>query len=366
MTAFIAGCTIVGTILWDGFETLVLPRTPMRKLRSTRLYYRTTWRGWAGIGRRLRPSGSRERFLAVYGPLSVIGLFALWAAGLVVGFALLQWSRHEFLSNVNGEPHFVDDLYMSATTLFTLGDGDEMPKGRAGRLIVVAEAGTTLALLTMVFAYMPILYQSFSRREVRVTILDAWAGSPPSATELLRRIAASGDVSALDAFFTHWELWCSDILESHLSHPAIAYFRSQHDRQSWVSALATVLDLTALVKVGIEGMPTWRAHVTFAIARQTAVDLAQVLGPSSVGPVLTHDRLPPRELASVRDELERAGLRPSRSCAADRELTDLRNSYEPYIAVLSNRLMMPLPMWHAALPVLDNWQTNPPSERSPF
>jgi hypothetical protein len=361
-TAFLAGCAIISAILWDAFETLVLPRTPMHKLRLTRLYYRTTWRWWTVRARTLRSDRRRERFLAVYGPLSVIGLLTLWAAALVVGFALLQWSQRELLSNLSGDPHFFDDLYMSSTTLFTLGLGDVMPKGRGGRLLVVAETSSSLMLLTMVFAYIPILYQSFSRREVRLTMLDAWAGSPPSATEILRRVAASGDVSYLDGFLADWEHWCSDLLESHLSYPAIAYFRSQHQRQYWVSALTTMLDLTALVKVGIEGVPTWRAHLTFAIARHAAVDLTHVLGDPRVQ---LEDRLPPHELAAVRHDLERAGLRMNRSCEADRELAELRNSYEPYMVGLANHLMMPVADWRAANHSPDNWQTNPDSDGGP-
>lgn len=277
-------------------------------------------------------------------------------------FALLQWSQRELLVNLAGNPHFVDDLYMSATTLFTLGLGDVMPTGRGGRLLIVAETSSSLMLLTMVFAYIPILYQSFARREIRLTMLDAWAGSPPSATEILRRVATSGDVSYLDGFFADWEYWCADILESHLSYPAIAYFRSQHQRQCWVSALTTVLDLTALVKVGIEGLPTWRAHLTFAIARHAAVDLTQVLAEPSVQ---LEDRLPPHELAALRCELEQAGLRLNRSREAERELADLRTSYEPYIAGLSDRLMMPIPRWRRVSLEPDNWQTNPASDGGP-
>jgi hypothetical protein len=360
--ALVAGCVIVSVVLWDAFETLVLPRTAMHKLRLTRLYYRTTWRCWVLRARKYQSDRRRERFLAVYGPLSVIGLLTLWAAGLVAGFALLQWSQRELLLNLPGDPHFFDDLYMSATTLFTFGLGDVIPKGRGGRLLIVAETSSSLMLLTMVFAYISILYQSFCRREVRLTMLDAWSGSPPAATEILRRLAASGDVSYLDGFFADWEYWCADILESHLSYPAIAYFRSQHQRQSWVSALATVLDLAALVKVGIEGLPAWRAHLTFAIARHAAVDLTQVLGEPLVP---LEDRLPPLELAAVRDELERAGLRLNASSDADRALADLRLSYEPYVAGLANRLMVPLPQWRAASRSLDNWQTDPARDGGP-
>ena len=354
--ALVAGGAIVGLILWDAFETLVLPRTPIRTLRLTRLFYRTTWRWWCQRARAVRSDRRRERVLAVYGPLSVIALLTLWAIGLVLGFALLQWSQRELLVNLTGNPHFFDDLYMSATTIFALGIGDVMPKGRSGRLLVVAETGSSLMLLTMVFAYLPILYQSFARREMRVTMLDAWAGSPPSATEILRRVASSGDPAALDAFFADWEHWCADLLESQLSYPAIAYFRSQHSRQSWLSALATVLDLSALVKVGVDRAPTWRAHLCFAIARHAAVDLAQLLGDS---PHSLEDRLPRHELAVIRRELEHAGLRLNNSNEADRELAALRASYEPHLAAMSGRLMMPLSEWRCVSQARDNWQTEP-------
>jgi hypothetical protein len=354
--ALVSGATVVGIVLWDAFETLVLPRTPTRTLRLTRLFYRTTWRWWHQRARAVRSDRRRDRFLAVYGPLSVIALLTLWASGLVLGFALLQWSQRELLVNLTGSPHFFDDLYMSATTIFALGIGDVMPKGRGGRLLVVAETGSSLMLLTMVFAYLPILYQSFARREIRVTLLDAWAGSPPSACEILRRVVTSGDPSSLDAFFTDWEQWCSDLLESQLSYPAIAYFRSQHPRQSWVSALTTVLDLSALVKVGIDGLPAWRAHVCFAIARHAAVDLAQVLGDP---PAQLDDRLPQHELSAMRSELEQAGLRLNGSSEADRELAGLRISYEPFVTALSSRLMMPLSDWRHVSQAPDNWQTEP-------
>jgi hypothetical protein len=356
IVALVAGCVIVGSILWDAFEALILPRTPIRTLRLTRLFYRITWRRWCQHARLVRSDRRRERLLAVYGPLSVIALLTLWASGLVLGFALLQWSQRELLVNLTGSPHFFDDLYMSATTIFALGTGDMMPKGRGGRLLVVAETGSSLVLLTMVFAYLPILYQSFARREIRVTMLDAWAGSPPSAAEILRRVVTSGDPSSLDAFFADWEQWCADLLESQLSYPAIAYFRSQHSHQSWVAALATVLDLSALVQVGIDGVPAWRAHLCFAIARHAAVDLAQMLADS---PAPLRDRLPVPELAAMRHELEQAGLRLNCSSEADRELSALRRSYEPYLAAMSSRLMMPLSDWRRVSQAPDNWQTEP-------
>jgi Ion channel len=355
IAALIAGCLIIGTMLWDAFETIALPRTAMRKVRLARGFYRVTWRPWVTVARRLGSRSNRENFLALYGPLSIFGLLTVWAGGLVMGFALLQWSRRTLVSDLPGDSRLFDLIYFSGSTLFTLGVGDLSPHNEAGRLLTVVEAGIGLTLLTLVLSYLPVLYGSFSRREARLTLLDIRAGTPPAAAELLRSLVATGDPAALSEFLKEWEYWCSELLESHISYPAVAYFRSQHRRQSWISALATVLDLSALLKVGVvDGFSTWRADQTFAIARHAAVDLAQILG-APLNP--TVDRLPPEELAALRRELEGAGL--TLSLEADAQLAELRRSYEPYVNALANRLMMATPPWRHAKAVRHNWKTHP-------
>jgi hypothetical protein len=256
----------------------------------------------------------------------------------------------------DGAAGFVDDLYMSGTTFFTLGLGDVHPVGSIARVLTVAEGGMGFGFLALVISYSPVLYQSFSRREIRLTLLDAWAGSPPAAAEVLRRLSEAGELKALDPFLKDWEYWCSELLESHISYPVVAYFRSQHQRQSWVAALTAVLDLCTLVIVGIEGLSTWQAHVTFAIARHAAVDLAQVLHSR---PDASANRLSQDDLEQIRRQLEHAGLRPDRSPEADARMAELRRSYDPYVAGLGRSLIMPVPSWWRPQPARDNWQTSP-------
>lgn len=351
----LVGAGLIAVVLWDAFETMVLPRSVSRHLRVTALYYLATWRLWAAIARRFNSDARRERFLAVYGPLSLLGLTIVWAAGLLIGFGVLQWAAGSKLLVPVGEARFLDDLYMSGTTLLTLGLGDVQPASGWARTITVVESGTGFGFIAVVIAYLPVLYQSFAKREVRLTLLDAWAGSPPAGPEVLLRLARSGEIGELDAFLKDWEYWCSEVLESHISYPTTAYFRSQHQRQSWVSALSAVLDLSAIVAAGLDGVPRWQARVTFAIARHTAVDLSQVLQAAAVRDA---DRLPEETLRQLRRDLEDAGLPADRSVDADAELTRLRRSYEPYVAGLAERLMMPASEWRHTAP-RDNWQTSP-------
>lgn len=353
---FVLGLLLIAVVLWDAFETVVLPRTVTRRIRLARLYFRATWNPWARVARSFTSDGRRERFLAVYGPVSSLGLLLVWAVGLIVGFALLQWAAGSQLQMPSGAATFRDDLYVSGTTFFTLGLGDVYPVAPLARLLTTVEAGMGFAFLAIVIAYFPVLYQSFSKREVRLTLLDAWAGSPPAAAEVLRRLASARELRALDPFLKDWEYWCSEVLESHISYPVLAYYRSQHQRQSWVSALTAVLDLCALVVVGVEGAPAWQAQITFAIARHAAVDLSQVLGAT---PDFARDRLPPADLQRLRRQLEDVGLRAVRGADDEARLIELRRSYEPFVCGLSRLLIAPLPSWWRERPMPDNWQTSP-------
>jgi len=177
LVAFLLSVLLIATVLWDAFETVVLPRTVSRRLQLTRLYFRVTWRQWAAMASTFfRTERRRERFLAVFGPLSLLGLAVLWALGLVAGFAGLHWAAGSNLRPQGADAGYIDDLYMSGTTFFTLGLGDLHPLGRVARLLTVAEAGTGFAFLAIVIAYFPILYQSFARREVQLTLLSSWVG----------------------------------------------------------------------------------------------------------------------------------------------------------------------------------------------
>src|SRR5438105_12041658 len=196
---------------------------------------------------------------------------------------------------------------MSGTTFVTLGFGDVIPLFWLGRFLAVAEAGIGFLFLALIIGYVPIIYQAFSRREVEISLLDARAGSPPSATELLRRHYRNQQVEELVRYLCEWERWCAELLESHLSYPVLTYYRSQHERQSWLAALTAVLDTSALLLVGFEGIAAPTVRFAFAIARHAAVDLAQIYGIPPMNARL--DRLPAADFARMRAALAEVGLR---------------------------------------------------------
>ncbi|HEV2915377.1 MAG TPA: potassium channel family protein [Pyrinomonadaceae bacterium] len=352
----LAGAGFILLVALDAFETIVLPRRVTRRFRVTRIFYQSTWRPCAAIARRMRGKKRRESFLSFFGPLSLLALLTVWAFGLIVGFSMMHWGLNSRLSGLDAAPGFLTYLYMSGETFFTLGFGDITPVGTGGRMATVMEAGFGFGFLAIVIGYLPVLYQAFSRREVNISLLDARAGTPPSAAELLRRHSEGDNMAELGQLLGDWERWAAELMESHLSYPVLCWFRSQHDNQSWLASLTTVLDACALVIVGVGGASARQAQLTFAMARHAVVDLAQIFDASPQEP--TVDRFPPTEMARLREALATAGIPLRDGPEADRRLAELRHMYEPYVNSLSRYLMMPLPAWILSTATTDNWRTS--------
>jgi len=368
IVAAAAGAALVAIILLDVFETIVLPRRVTHRFRLATLTYQLMWRPVRALAVRLRRDLA-DSILAFFGPGSLLLLLTLWLVGLIVGFATLQHiaepARHRRPVGT--------DLYFSGTTLLTLGLGDVTPVTGWARFMTVFEVGTGFGVLALVIGYLPALYQATSRREVAVVLLDARAGSPPTGTELLRRHAERSenlDAAAvrLTQYLAAWELWAAELLESHLSYPVLAYFRSQHDNQSWVAALTAMLDTCALLLIRPPGCPelTGQARLTYAICRHAVVDLCQVLHAPPLPP--EKDRLPPSLFAGIVATLDAVGLTLRDDEAAYAKLSHLRATYEPYVNALANRLLIELPPWLPAESAADNWRTTEwePRPRGPL
>ncbi|HEX4592043.1 MAG TPA: potassium channel family protein [Gemmataceae bacterium] len=349
LLASVVGLCLIGSVLLDAFEAVVLPRRVTRRYRFTRAYYRTSWRAWRWLADHIPAGGQRQSILSIYGPLSLLGLFWFWAVGLLIGFGLLQFAVAPDGRGLG------ETLYLSGTTFTTLGYGDVTPAGAAGRVLAVAEALLGLGFLAVVVGYLPVFYQAFSRRELTISLLDARAGSPPSGAALLLRLPPKRG-RATNRFLEETERWAAELLESHLSYPVLSFYRSQHDNQSWLAALTCSLDAAALTLTVAAGADRQQARLTFAVARHAIVDIALVLRLQPVP--AAYDRLPPARLTELLAALRSAGWTVRDDEPAAAKLGELRGLYEPFAQSLADFLRLDLhPVW-ADPGRPDNWQTS--------
>jgi hypothetical protein len=373
----IFGVVFLAGVLLDAFQTIILPRRPVGRFRITRVFFLTTWGPWRWLVGSWPAKRSREQMYSFYGPSALLLLFGVWATLLMSAYALIYFGMH---MPFNDPMHPVTVLqrlrscvYVSGTTLFTLGLGDVQPATHAARLLIVAEAGTGLGFVALVIGYVPVLYTAFSTREIAVALLDARAGSPPTAGELLFRHNFNGGHHALTALLAEWERWCAEILETHISYPILCYYRSQHDNQSWLAALTAVLDTCALLITTIDsskdgGSSTRQAQLTFAIGRHALVDLGHVFKQEKVEKALREagpTRLADEELARLCELLEVAGFSLCGDMRTKERLTTLRLLYEPHACALATYLRLQLPAWAPPAPDGKNQWAKVAELRSP-
>ena len=350
----VAGVVLIVAMLQDAFEVMLLPRRVQRRVRIVGVWFRFAWRSWRLLGQRFRSGARREAFLGPFGPASMLLLFVIWAAGLITGYGLLEWA----LQSLPRGSGVAEQLYMSGVTFFTLGYGDVVPHTGAARAVAVLEAGNGIGFIAVVIGYLPVLYQFFSRREAHVIQLDGRAGSPPAAGTLLLRHAEAGGLEQLDLLLRDWEVWASELLESHLSYPMLAYYRSQHDNESWLAAIGCIMDTCALVLVGVGDVRPLQARMTFTMARQVLVEMARSfrVKPSRF---TGGDRLAAGAYAQLERVLVEAGVDWQPGEHGRETLAALRATYEPLLDGLASYLLLQLPGWLPSDGGGDNWQQGP-------
>jgi hypothetical protein len=348
-------CLIVAVMV-DAFEAVLLPRRVSHGFRFLRFFYRNTWRAWRLMVGIISLPRRRETVLSLFGPLALLVLFGTWATGLIAGFASLHWALQTPMMPAGQPLEASDYLYFSGVTFFTLGYGDLTPHSNLGKFLAVVETGLGYGFLAMLISYHPVLTQAFSRREIVISLMDARGGSPPTAAQILIRNHRSQQKTRLTADFAAWEIWSAELLESCLSFPMLAYYRSQHDNQSWLAALTAILDSCALQACGVGDADQHQARLTFAIARHAAVDLTLVfyIKPTPTEP----DRLPVDSLRQLKDQLEAEGIPFPKGADAERKLAELRGMYEPFLNGLAQYFLLRMPDFFQARLTADNWQTS--------
>jgi hypothetical protein len=231
---FALGIALVLLVLDSAIRTFVLPRgaTPIVS-RAMFIGIRAVFNL---IVRAARTYNGRDSVMALYAP---IGLLALPATWMVIVLAAFTCMFHAL-----GVQGFERAFEMSGSSLFTLGF--VRPPDLATNVFAFLEAAIGLGLLGLLIAYLPTIYSAFSRREVQVAQLEIRAGNPPFGVNVLVRAQQMERFHLLDDLWLAWQLWFTELEETHTSLGVLSFFRSPVGHRSWVTASGAVLDAASL------------------------------------------------------------------------------------------------------------------------
>jgi hypothetical protein len=333
------GIALLIATFYDLFQTVVLPRPAVNKVQLARYVVRPMWRIWrwaAGRGAKLDRSEAR---LAAFGPIALLTLFAIWAVALVFGYSLIL---HGLWDELN--PHisdFVTAFYVSATTLVPLSYGDFVPELGPARLVIILESATGVGLAALAITLLFELYGSFRDREIPVVALDALAGAPPSAVQLLETAALPGMDDELRAAFNEWRQWSAMVLESHLAYPLLVYFRSSHDNEAWINSFAAMMDAASLILSSTDDRSKGAAKLMFTVGNHFVEDMSWVFRLKTANdPIIEKDEY---KAAIVR--MQAAGYHVTDGDAAWEQFAHYRSKYASALNLIAQLLVAPPAQW---------------------
>ncbi len=343
--AFFAGLILVGFTVFSAIRTFVLPRSANDPL--TRIVFRNMRRVFNLVVNRQKTFRNRDRTMAFFAPFSLISLPAAWLVLVLIGYMGMFWAC--------GVETFRGAFTLSGSSLLTLGFASvsDWPT----TLLAFSEAAIGLFLVALLISYLPTMYSAFQRREQVVTLLEVRAGSPPSPVEMLIRAHRIRGLESLQEQWFNWEVWFTDIEESHTSLAALTFYRSPQPHRHWIVAAGTILDSAALLASTVDVPrtpgPELCIRAGYLALRQVAdfFKIAYNANPQYGDPI----KLSREQFDAACDQLAGVGLplKPDRE-KAWQDFAGWRVNYEMVLLTMAAVTMAPgapwLPEQHSILP----------------
>jgi hypothetical protein len=342
----VAGAVLIAVMAADAVGTLVVTRGRAARWRPSSLWYAITWRAVRSAAVRV-PDRAAGFALNAYPPLSLLGLLLVWLIGLLLGWALLYRGLGEPAS-AHGD--FATTVYYAGTGLFSAAFGSA--QGTTAQLLSLVETVMGLGTVALLISYLPALYGAYSRREAKLLTLDDPLGTRITPVRVIAVHSPEGDLAPYYRFCADWEEWTAEVLESHSSYPMLALFRSQHEGQSWITALGVVIDAATLACACIAGADAREPYFMHRRGQRAVLDIADRLD-------VPHRRVRVDWLNRENFDRAWAGLAEMGVPLREKEdswkrLQEFRARYGPRLQDLIDYLLAPHGFWgHSAEATVD-------------
>lgn len=343
---FLIGFLIVGSVSFDVFQAIIVPRMTSRRFRIAPYLLGSVW--WPAFRKTATALSEqwRNRLLDFYAPLSFVMLFVFWFILLICGFSAMIFSLRAFTQPPITS--FLQAMYFAGTSVLTLGFGDVVASHWETKFIVLAAAMLGIIFMAMQVSFLFTLQMYLQQREQVVNTLNSRAGSPASGLVLLLRYQELGIFPSLSASFVHWENWLATIAESHGVYPLLLYFRSSSSSNSWTSSIGALCDAAALLATTIENNSVGEANMFYWLAIRTLKSLCEYMELKPVDGV----HMSKEEFDAGLDLLRDSGL----MIKTNRQLSwkyfcEFRSGYMRYLVPMCDRLLIPQQIWMIKLPI---------------
>ena len=334
----LVGLGLIFLALFDVFETVVVPNLGFRHFRlTTILIRRLLWGIWRRCSEFFYNQRTRNRFLGLFAPLSILISLLVWMNVFLLGFSLIVLAFGGGISPPLKD--FATAFYFSGSAVMTVGFGDIVPVGPVMRVIVIFGTMAGLTIMALVTSLVFSLHSLYQHREAQILLLEGRAGVPPCALTIYENHANLRLVLNLEEFFAKFEEWFANLVTSHTAYPFMLFFRSFTFGNSWVTSLGAVMDASMISQTMLSVNMGGSSILTYKMGLRVLNEIQAFYRMQ----VLAYD--PQDELASfhqLRESLSMAGyeLKPEKD--SWEKFCRLREQYYPTMVALAKYLAMPV------------------------
>ncbi len=235
LICIILGAGLVAWTLLSAIRFVVLPRA--ENVLLARWIFRISNQLFQSFGFRSKTYAQRDKRMALLAPVTLITIPILWQILVLMGYALIFWGM--------GFGTLKQSIVLSGSSLLTLGT---IPFPEFGMtLIIFSEAVIGLILTALLIGYLPTMYSAFSQRETIVSLMEVYAGSPPSVGDMVERLQLIRGLDNLHELWETCQLWFVQLEETHTSLGPLTFFRSPKPDRSWITTAGVILDSASFV-----------------------------------------------------------------------------------------------------------------------
>lgn len=335
--AGLLGLSLIFLALFDVFETVIVPNLGFRHFRlTTILIRRLLWGIWRRASEYFWNPRTRNRFLGLFAPMSVLISLLIWMNVFLLGFSLIVLAVGTGVS-----PPLQDLLsafYFAGSAVMTVGFGDIVPTGPFMRLVVIFGTMAGLTIMALVTSLVFSLHSLYQHREAQILLLEGRAGVPPCALTIFENHANLRLVLNLEEFFGKFEEWFANLVTSHTAYPFMLFFRSFTYGNSWVTSLGAIMDASMISQTMLSVNMGGASILTYKMGLRVVNEIQAFYRLRVVEYEPESER---QDFEQLRDSLSMAGYELRSEKESWEKFCRLRGEYYPTMMALAKYLAMP-------------------------
>jgi hypothetical protein len=243
----IAGAVVMAVTLLDIFLTVLYARA------GTALFSPVVSRGtWLVFRLGSRPFGrNRGRVLSFCGPVILVALIFVWAAGLALGSALIMHPNLGGGIRASQGPtqrDFMSALYAGASSLSFVGSSDFKPQSAVFQAFYMLNSLIGVSVVSLVVAYVMQIYNALKSRNALGLGIQTLSDDTGDAAELIAGLGPQGQFNSGFSNLSSLASNASEVKESHHFYPLLFYFRFAEPYYSVSQSSTVLLDSVSLLK----------------------------------------------------------------------------------------------------------------------